>query len=184
MVFVTSNRGKAREVRKIVKKIRLIVKPLLLNEDYSLSHEKLAVGKAKHAFAILQKPVIVEDTILLVSGFKDYPGLKTKEVYQELGLEGFVKKCGGRNASFTTIAVYYDGKKARVFKGVCRGRISKHVGKETIGGLPFLRVFILPKHRQVISEIPKKEFDEFFSKNNHRAEAFGKFEKWFLRSAG
>lgn len=183
MVFVTSNRGKAREVRKIVKKIRLVVKPLSLDEDYSLSHEKLAIGKAKHAFAILQKPVVVEDTILQVSGFRDYPGLKTKEVYQELGLEGFVKKCCGRNASFTTIAVYYDGKKARVFIGTSRGKISNYVGRETIRGLPFLRVFVLPRDKLVVSELPEKEFDKYFLEVNHRAKAFRKFEKWLMGKA-
>ncbi|MEM4254865.1 MAG: non-canonical purine NTP pyrophosphatase [Candidatus Norongarragalinales archaeon] len=181
IIFVTTNKGKADEVCKIMRGFKVSVKSLSLREDYSLPHEKLVTAKARHAFELLGKPLVVEDTILLVDGFKGYPGLKTKDEYQRLGLEGFLKKCGGRNAVFRTLAAFFDGRAVKLFEGNCEGRISKAPGVVRAGvnpHLPFLRVFIPDGFEVPVSEFSKKNFEKFMFERNHRAKAFKKLAKW------
>ena len=78
VLFATSNRGKAKEVKRIMKKLNVKIIPLDLHEDKTLSHEQLVVRKAWDAFEKTGKPVVVEDTGLFVEGFKGYPGLNSK----------------------------------------------------------------------------------------------------------
>lgn len=173
--FVTTNKGKAREVKAILKGFRVVVKSVELHEAKHLTHEQLVKRKARDAFKAVGKPVFVEDTGLFVEGFKEYPGLRSREVYEKLGLEGFVKKCGGRKAFFRTVVGYCNGKKTVIAgKAICRGRISKRVEKKAFGGLPYLRVFIPEGHGVPVAAFGKKDFDLFFTKLNHRAKAFRK----------
>ena len=182
IIFVTTNKGKAREVKAILKGFRVVVKRVELHEAKYLPHEQLVKRKARDAFKAVGKPVFVEDTGLFVQGFGGYPGLRSREVYEKLGLEGFVKKCGGRNAFFRTVVGYCDGKRvAIVGKAVCRGRIAKSVEKRAFGGLPYLRVFIPDGYSVPVAAFSKKDFDLFFTKLNHRAKAFRKLAAWLAK---
>ena len=173
MIFVTTNKGKAREVKAILKGFRVVVKSVELHEAKHLTHEELVKRKVRDAFEAVGKPVFVEDTGLFVEGFKDYPGLRSREVYEKLGLDGFVRKCGGRKAFFRTIVGYCDGKRVVIAgKAVCRGRIAERVEKRAFGGLPYLRVFIPEGYDVPVAAFAKKDFDLFFTKLNHRAKAF------------
>ena len=180
IVFVTTNKGKAREVKKIIEKIEVKIVGLELREKKHLSHEKLVQAKAKHAFELVGKPVVVEDTGIFVEGFKDYPGLRSREVFEKIGFRGFLEKCGGRKAFFRTIAGFYDGKRMVLFKGICKGRIGRKVEGRKIEGLPFLNVFIPNGFSKPVAAFSKKDLEKFLFKTNHRAKAFKKFEKWFL----
>jgi len=182
--FVTTNKGKAREVKKILKgRVKIVVKPIELHEDHSLSHEQIAVSKAKQAFERLRKPVVVDDTGFFVRGFKDFPGVKSKQVFQKLGLAGFMRKCGGRKAFALTIAAYYDGKKMRLFKGVSKYTISKTASKKRlIEGFPYLSCAIPQGSTKRVADFSKSEMEAFLVRQNHRARAFNKFAKWFSRA--
>lgn len=183
---MTSNKGKAREVKGILRKSRIRVKivSLDLKEAKHLSHKQLAVRKARDAFARVGKPVIIEDTGLFVEGFKGYPGLKSREVYEKLGLEGFVRKCGGRKAFFRTVIGYCDGKRSFVMAtGECRGKIALSVEKRRFAGLPYLRVFIPAGFSKPVAAFSKRDFNAFFTRLNHRAKAFLKLEKWVIRNS-
>ncbi len=176
---MTTNKGKAKEVRKILKGFRVAVKAIELPEDHFLSQEKIAAAKARAAFEIVGKPVVVDDTGFFVDGFKNFPGVRSKAVFKKLGLKGFIKKCGGRKAYALTIAAFFDGKKLILFKGVSRGRISKASSKRLIEGLPYLSCFIPEGSKEIVVNLPEKKIHEFLVEENHRAKAFKKFGKWF-----
>ena len=73
IVFVTSNKGKAWEVKKILKRLTVKVKPIDLDEAKHLSHENLVRKKARDAFKAIRKPVVVESygRTYVVSGHKE-----------------------------------------------------------------------------------------------------------------
>ncbi|MFH1056682.1 MAG: non-canonical purine NTP pyrophosphatase [Candidatus Micrarchaeota archaeon] len=178
IVFVTTNKGKAAEVRRIMRKTRVSVKPLELVEKKHLTHEELARAKAKDAFRKLGIPVVVEDTGLFVEGFKNYPGLRSRNVVENLGMGGFAKKCGGRKAFFRTIAAYCDGRRVMLFKGVCRGEIAEKPSRKSIAHLPYLRVFIPNGFSKPVAGFSKRELEDFLHNWNHRSIAFKKLEIW------
>ena len=184
VLFVTTNEGKVSEVRKILKKLHIKVRRVELREEKHLTHPQLVRLKALHAFEVLRKPVVVEDTCLFIDGFKDYPGLRSKEVFNKIGLKGFVSKCGGRKAFFRTIAAYCDGRRVFLFTGVCKGRISKTIAGQSIVGLPFLRIFIPLGFDKPVAAFSKKDLKKFLFEENHRAKAFKKLEKWILANRG
>ncbi|HIH20002.1 TPA: hypothetical protein HA244_01920 [Candidatus Micrarchaeota archaeon] len=184
IIFVTSNKGKTQEVKKILKGLRVSVKPIDLREAKHFTHEQLVRKKAKDAFKIVGKPVVIEDTGLFVEGFKNYPGLRSREVIEKIGLKKFARKCGGHRAFFRTIAAYCDGNRLVLFKGICQGKIAKAVFQRKIPHLPFLGVFVPKGESKPVAAFSKKELEKFLVETNHRAKAFRKFEKWFSRSRG
>jgi XTP/dITP diphosphohydrolase len=180
LLFVTSNKGKANEVKRIVKKLKVKVVALDLPEDKTLPHEKLVVKKARDAFTKIGKPVVVEDTGLFVQGFADYPGLKSRDVLLEEGLQGFLKKCAGKKAFFRCVVGYCDGKNVRLFKGVCRGKIGRKISSKSVSFLPYLSVFIPAGFSKSVSEFSKEDLASKWTAANHRAKAFKKLE-FFLQ---
>lgn len=182
IVFVTTNKGKAGEVKKILKGLRVIITPFELPEDHSLSQEKIAGSKARAAFKLVKKPIIVDDTGFYVRGFKNFPGVKSKEVFKKIGLEGFMKKCGGRKAYALTVAAYYDGKKMHLFKGTCKGNIPKAASEKMNPNLPYWSCFVPLGSKLVVADFSRKDVHNFLSKESHRAKAFKKFKKWFVEN--
>lgn len=176
IVFVTSNKGKAREAHRILEGFSVEVKNIDLPEAKHLTPEKLVELKAKDAFALVKRPVVVDDTGLFVKGFKDYPGLHSKDVLNEIGLKGFVKKCAGKKAYFSCLVGYCDGRKAQLFKGVCQGKISSEIARSRIPSLPYLSVFIPDGFDKPVSEFSKRELEEEWFEKNHRQKAFSKLK--------
>ena len=75
------------------------------------SIEEIAIYKAKKAFEILKKPVIVQDSGLVVKELKDFPGPYTKYVSQTIGCTGILKLLEGkrdRSCGFTACLVFID----------------------------------------------------------------------------
>ncbi len=121
--FITSSENKLREV------VRLLGRPfaraaLSLEEIQEIALEPVVAYKARHAYAQVGGPVLVEDTGLAFAAWNGLPGALVKWFLSSLGNEGvcrLMQNETNRAATATTMFGYYDGVLYRAFSGSVEG---------------------------------------------------------------
>ena len=183
VLFVTENRHKVYEMQKILSRrgIKLKQRKTSVREPSSGTLEKTAVVKAKRAFAKVKKPLIIEDTGVYFSAYKNFPGVNAKRTFIKLGFAGLLAKITARknrNAYFQTVIVYIWGKGRsdyKLFSGKLHGKLTAKVIARNKDVLPYEKIFIPRGYNKVLALISRKEKNKF----SHRAIASEKFGKWF-----
>lgn len=176
-VFVTSNKNKAKEINEILGS-GIKVKALDLPEIQSLNLDEVITAKAKAAYVILKKPVIVEDISFEIQALNNLPGTLVKFFMQRLGSEGTAKlvKSKNRQTTITAAVAIYNGAKLKIFKGTVHGKLStKNRGTS---GFAFDHIFIPSGHKKTYAEMPQ----ELKNKISHRAKALKLLKKYLERS--
>jgi len=173
LVFVTSNKNKVREIKEILGPKTKFVN-VDIPEIQSLNLEEVITAKAKSAYSILKRPVIVEDVSFEVDALRGLPGPFIKYFLQKLGTEGLLALIGNASKSTKAIAAvgFYDGNKLKIFTGIVEGTLSKKSIGES--GFGFDRIFIPNGYTQTFAqmEITKK------NKISHRANALRKLKRY------
>lgn len=90
--FITSNKGKVREFREILKGIAKVKHidmsyPELRSDD----PEEIARLAAKQLADLLDKTVIVEDSGLFIEAINGFPGTCSSYIHKRIGLNGIIK---------------------------------------------------------------------------------------------
>ena len=123
--FVTSNQYKFKEFTEI-SGLDLARVNLDLEEIQAVDVGKVAEHKARQAFAIIKKPVIVADTGLYCEAWKGLPGALAKWFDQTIGYAKLCNLLGeDRAARAQTVIGYYDQNGYRAFVGEVQGEIAK-----------------------------------------------------------
>ena len=125
--FVTSNRTKFVEVERVLG-LRLVMKRLNIPEIQATEVSEVVEEKAKTAYGMLKKPLIVEDTGLYLKALNGFPGALMKWMFDSIGNDGICSMLDGfsdRSAYAETCICFYDGKTSRVFSGRIDGVIAK-----------------------------------------------------------
>lgn len=138
IAFVTGNRGKLEEVRRIWSGLpegppaALEAVALDLPEIQSLDLVEVLHAKAEEAHRRLGRPVVVDETALEIDAFHGFPGPLVKWMLDSLGAEGMAAAAlataerEGRSAGATArcAALYLDGAGTeRVGEGAERGTL-------------------------------------------------------------
>lgn len=127
LYFVTSNDGKYDDVSWYVNRyepaIQLQQVKVELQEIQTSDHRQIAIEKAKYAWNIIKKPLIVDDSGIYFDRYDNFPGPFLKFVYYGLGLNGMLKLLEGDNrATFRWyIVCAYGPNDFEVFEGKCEG---------------------------------------------------------------
>ncbi len=127
---MTTNRGKANEVRNLLKTfgIEIDVCAIKLTEIQSDNLEEIAMRSCEEAYGVLKKPVFVEDAGLFIECLNGFPGPYSSYVYRTIGVTGILKlmeEKENRAAFFKScIACKISGEPPSLFSGVCIGKIS------------------------------------------------------------
>lgn len=116
IVYATSSRNKASLV------LRLAAEPievidLELTELQSLSFEVVVGYKARQAFSIVKRPVIVSDSGIIFNALGSLPGPLSKWFVDSLGVEGMARMLDSysdRTAMAVTCFAYFDGNDLRI----------------------------------------------------------------------
>jgi non-canonical purine NTP pyrophosphatase (RdgB/HAM1 family) len=168
LVFVTGNMHKLHWVEKFIG-YKLEHQELDIDEIQSLDTSKVLEHKAKSAFEVLKKPVLVEDTSLVFNAWGKLPGPFIKFFLQELGegdglsrlLEGFEDKRITQSVSFGL----YDGKVFKIFEASSTGLLVDPRVKGTTGsgfkgttGFGFDKVFYDEAQGKTRSEMTEEEY--------------------------
>ncbi|MGY5871652.1 MAG: RdgB/HAM1 family non-canonical purine NTP pyrophosphatase [Candidatus Thorarchaeota archaeon] len=177
IVLVTQNKHKLAELTPLFEEYGLPFETTKLEklEIRSDDVEEIAGAAAKHAFMILGKPVVLDDTGFFVSALKDFPGAYAAFALKAIGYQGILKLLDGvedRSARFVTAVGFYDGTHLKTFVGEMHGTISEHPsGSEGFGYDP---IFIPKGFTETYADLT---FSEKIS-ISHRSKAFRKFLEW------
>jgi XTP/dITP diphosphohydrolase len=182
LFFVTSNSGKFEEVQRWLSEldssIRLIQAPIDLLEYQSLDIHFVAKGKSAQAWALLERPLLIDDGGIYLKHYNQFPGTLAKYVYQGLGLEGFWKLAvDDPRAYFLSCIVYKEEQNTHhFFEGICDGVMVKpDPATVAHATLPFTKMFIPEGSTKTLAALRGTEEEKSL---HHRYKALKKFVEW------
>ncbi len=125
-VFITGNQHKADFLQKWIG-MPVAHHKLDLDELQSLDLRVVAEHKARQAYDILNRPVLVEDASLTFTAMGRLPGTYIKWFIEEMGIEGIAdlaSHLSSQEAVGRVIYALHDGNRVRHFEGQMRGHIA------------------------------------------------------------
>ncbi|MGD8373559.1 MAG: non-canonical purine NTP pyrophosphatase [Candidatus Woesebacteria bacterium] len=174
LTFITGNPSKASYVADWLN-YDLDHHNLDLAEIQSLDLREVVEDKAKRAYDILQKPVLVEDVSLTFDALGRLPGTYVKWFIQEAGLENLCRMLDShddRSAMAKICYAIYDGQQINFFEGQMTGRISMQPMGD--GGFGFDPIFINDGYNITRAQMQEDEFKNA----SHRYEALTKLSEF------
>ncbi len=184
LVFVSSNKGKQKEAKKLLNGFNLKFLPLELKEIQG-SIKEIAIKKAEEASKLakqkgINSAIFVEDTCLVFNAFKELPGPYIKSFIKCIGtdklpllLSSFEDKSA---KAICTIAYKEQGKKPIVFQGIVNGKIVKKKGSN---GFAWDPIFQPATSTKTFAEMSTEEKNKI----SHRKKAFEKLKAHILKKA-
>src|ERR1700682_1800820 len=140
-VLVTSRAEKALEAKRLG--FDLVCVPLDLPELQALDPGEIVETKARAAYAVLQRPVIVEDSGLFIGAWEGFPGALIKWLERSAGVAALPRMLDGfddRTATAVCAIAYFDGSRIVAARGEASGRIAsapRGSGGFGLGGVLF-----------------------------------------------
>lgn len=184
--LVTGNSGKVASLQRKLEKydIKVEQKKMDLFEIQANTLEEVSIDKAKQAFNILKKPLVVDDSGFFIDALNGFPGVYTKYALESIGLDGIMeimKNKENRNCSFNSVVTFVNKEgKVTVFKGdIERGIISKEIDAEERkeAWSELWKIFVPDGYNKTLSQFtPEERKERSFNKNN--STAFKKFANW------
>ena len=192
IIIATKNKGKSREIKEILKidGVRYLdLYDLDFNDrivEYGRSFEENALIKAAAIFDRYRKPVVADDSGLVVEALNGRPGVysaryagenATDRDNNELLLDELLNLPDiERKARFVCVAVfYYDVNRYDVERGEVEGYIThKPVGDKGFGYDP---IFYLPDLKKTMAELTPEEKNKI----SHRGQAFRRLKNHIIR---
>jgi non-canonical purine NTP pyrophosphatase (RdgB/HAM1 family) len=179
--YATSNPGKFEEVERYVKlktlPIHLEQYAGELDELQTYDQRSIAIAKAKQAWDILQRPVLVDDSGIYFEQYHQFPGVFSKFVYYGIGFEGIFKLVNpGDRAYFLLYLVYaYGPDRYQLFEVRHGGTIIKPESIDVDFKLPYLYMIIPDGAAVSYAQLRAEGKDHEF---NFRIQAFKRFLVW------
>ena len=120
LLFATGNNRKFRDLQKICEQYGIPLEQVAISIDeiQSQDPEEIALKKAKAAYKITDRPVVVTDTYWSILALRGFPGAYMADVNTWLQAEDFLRMMEGktdRTVVCTDTLVYYDGSRAKTF---------------------------------------------------------------------
>lgn len=182
--YATGNAGKFEEVKSFIEQYEahIVIKQfdVDIEEIQSLDQKAIAIDKARKAFALLNKPVLVDDGGIFFDAYPLFPGTMSKFIFQAIGFEGLFKLAEENNkAAFILNLVYTDGNVVESFEGRCDGIIVKPVDVDTHPQLPFTAIFKPNGSDKTFAEL---RGSPEFVKYSFRQRALKQFLEWYKKT--
>ncbi|HEX3568861.1 MAG TPA: non-canonical purine NTP pyrophosphatase [Candidatus Saccharimonadales bacterium] len=128
LVFITGNQQKADYLAKWLG-MPMKHQKVDLEELQSLDLREVVEDKARRAYAVVQKPVLVEDVALTFTAMGRLPGTFIKWFLEEMGDEKLCRLADGlehRSAEAAIMYALYDGADMHLFEAHQQGSIAQH----------------------------------------------------------
>ncbi|MEM1618193.1 MAG: XTP/dITP diphosphatase [Desulfurococcaceae archaeon] len=183
LCFVTSNIHKYNEVKPIAESlgIELELCTDLKLEIQSDSIEEVVLKSAMIAYAVLSKPVLVEDAGLFIEALNGFPGPYSSYVYRTIGIKGILKLMEGvkdRRACFKSASAVAFSKGVIVATGEVHGEIVLEPRGDK--GFGFDPIFIPVGESRTFAEMTIEEKNS----KSHRAISTRRVLEKYLSLAG
>lgn len=155
-VFITGNANKAEYLSKYLG-VALEHQKIDLDEIQSLDLKEIVSHKAKQAYQIVKKPVLVEDVSLEFKALGRLPGTFIKFFVDEVPFETLCMMLDGldRTAYAACMFAYYDGKKLELFESGLKGEIADYPRGE--GGYGWDKIFIPDGYKITRAELSETD---------------------------
>lgn len=157
--FITGNQHKADFLARHIG-VKIAHHKLDLDELQSLDRRAVAEHKVRQAYDILKRPVLVDDSALMLTALGRLPGTFIKSFLDELGTDGLCRlahRLDNQEAIAIVSYALFDGDQLHLFEGEMRGRIAaKPAGS---GGHGFDSIFIAEGHTKTRAELTQEERD-------------------------
>lgn len=152
--YITGNRYKFKNAKGYADKIGfdLVQKELRIKEIQSDSIENIVKDKAKQAFEVLKRPLIVSDSGWSIPSLKGFPGPYMHYINQWFKAEDFLnlmKRKKDKSIILEHIICAISSKGSKLFKQIIRGKFINH--PKGIG-LSSDRVVVLGKSKHTIAQ--------------------------------
>ncbi|KAB2854539.1 MAG: hypothetical protein F9K46_16820, partial [Anaerolineae bacterium] len=131
--------------------------PIQVEDIQYLDVGEVALSKARRAFAILKKPVFVEQSALQIRAWGGLPGGLTTTFISPIGLNNVCKMMRAFDdwsAEAVAVIAFTDGNICRKFTGVLPGTISE---KPANHGYSWDNIFIPQDFRKTLAEMTEDE---------------------------
>lgn len=179
ITFVTGNPEKVRDALQVAEDYDVEVEHIALDID-EIQHQdplKITEHKTKSAYALLGKPVVVNDSFWTIPALGGFPGGYMKDVSNWLSTDDFIILMSNKDDQsiiLTDVNGYYDGSVFKYFKTERPGRfINEPRGKS---GPAHARVVVMESDDITIAEI----FDQQTRRiDSTRYAQWYDFMKWF-----
>ena len=125
LVFVTSRSEKAAEAARFGFDVERL--DVDLPEPQALDPSEIVAAKARAAYALLERPVLVEDSGLSVEAWGGFPGALVKWLERSAGVAALAKMLDGfpdRSATAVCAIAYCDGGEVVSARGEVSGAIA------------------------------------------------------------
>ena len=167
LVFVTSRAEKAAEAARLgVDVERLDVD---LPEPQALDPSEIVAAKARSAYALLERPVLVEDSGLAVEAWGGFPGALVKWLEKSAGVAALARMLDGfpnRSATAVCAIAYCDGGEVVSARGEVAGSIAP--SPRGSGGFGWDAIFVPDGGSRTFAEMASSEKDRI----SHRRKAW------------
>lgn len=185
ITFVTTNKGKVESLRrKLPKKIEIESMPIELPELQAGSASEVVFEKAKEAYKILKKPLLIHDGSFHIIALNGFPGAYIKYILKTINIQGIMKMMTDvtdRECYFEDALAYTeDGKHIEIFTSRNNGTIAYTIdmqNKERAWS-DLWKVFIPNGSEKTLSAMTEKEIDEAKLQTKPEPSAFTKFSEW------
>jgi len=164
--LITGNAHKLAEFKRLLPADCLFDHLALdLDEIQSFDPGVIIADKARRAYEIVKKPVVVEDVSAGLDKLNGLPGPFIKFFEMQLGADALYKLAGTETAATVTSTIaYYDGQAMLLSQGVITGSV---VPMAVDNGFGFDGVFVPSGQSQTFSQMTPVEKDAI----SHRAQA-------------
>jgi len=180
LFLITKNKNKYWEASLILKPYGISLEqiPLSKEEIQAESLEKIALHAARKAYALLRRPLVVDDSGLFVEALRGFPGPYSSYVYKTIGYEGILDlldDAENRRACFKTALALISPPLEKLFTGETCGIITrKPMGS---GGFGFDPIFMPEGYSKTYAQMTTTEKNAI----SHRGKAFRLMASWLAR---
>lgn len=174
MYFITSNKHKYEEIKRIIGNIEMLNIPY--PEIQANEIEEVVKFGVEYLKEKVRKKFFIEDSGLFISALNGFPGVFSSYVFKTIGNEGILKlmhNVENRDAKFVSVIGFYDGE-LHIFRGECNGRIANEIrGNKGFGYDP---IFIPKGCNKTFGEMEREEKNKY----SHRGKAVTKLKQFLF----
>ncbi len=181
--FASSNENKFLEIQSLFdvenkenkENVKILFSSPAIKEIQSDSIIEVAEDKAKKAFSIIKRPVIVEDDGLFIEELNGFPGVYSSFAFKTIGNKGILSLLGNnekRRARFLSVFSFFDGNTIETFGGETAGHIATEIFPS---GWGFDPIFKPEDEELTYGELNLQRKNDI----SHRSKAFRQFLKWY-----
>lgn len=164
IVYVTSNPGKIHSLQTVLDTVGISVIPHTLEnleEIQANTAQEVAGHKARTAYAIVRKPLVVQDSAFIIPSRNGFPGPYTKYILETVGVEGLLRLIGEEETpcAFEESLVYKDAFSLESFTTLVEGTLitQKRGLEKSHATSPLWQVFIPKGQEKTLAEMSEEE---------------------------